>query len=61
LTQRSHPNSNHLTTPIDIGTDWLVDLSADRRQSLRKLKRNQTVNWQPLMIQPLQLLQLTRF
>jgi hypothetical protein len=59
LTWGAHPDAHDLTAPIEIGTDWLLDLSTNGRKTLGKFYGCNAIARQPLMVEPSELLQVT--
>jgi hypothetical protein len=58
LLQGTHPYPNDLPASIHIHADRVLNVGTDRSQPLSKLRGGNTVPRQPLMVQPLQLLDL---
>jgi hypothetical protein len=49
-----------LPSPVNVGTDRLANFGTDGGESLGKFSRGDAIAGQPLVIQPLELLELTR-
>jgi hypothetical protein len=56
----SYPDPNHLPPAVQVAANGLVDFSANRGEPLGELWGDNAIAREPLMIEPLQLLDLAR-
>ena len=61
LARRTDSHSNHLSTTVNVGADGFADVGADAGKALGKFRRGDAINGESIVIDPLNLLNLTGF
>jgi len=61
LTGGANANPQHLTATVEVDRDGLLNVGADGGKALGKVRRSEAISGKPLVIEPLELLELVGF
>lgn len=61
LARGANANPQHLTATVEVNRDGLLNFGADGGEALGKVRRGEAIAGEPLVIEPLELLELVGF